>query len=81
MVLHGANQTDLPADPIRVLEAAAYTARAASHERRLEAPAPVALAFVKQGEAMTAVVDALRVMSRRVAELEARLSQSVRADP
>ena len=79
MVLHGANQTDLPADPIRVLEAAAYTARAASHERRLEAP--VALAFVKQGEAMTAVVDALQALSKRVAELEARLSQSVRTDP
>ena len=76
MVLHGAESAH---DPIRALEAAVYTARAASHERRLEAP--VALAFVKQGEAMTAVVDALQALSKRVAELEARLSQSVRTDP
>ncbi len=62
-----------PADPVRALEEAVRVARASSHERRLDAP--VAKAFRAYDEALSALIDLVRVKDREAAELRQRIAR------
>ena len=54
-------------DPYRAFEAAVREARAASHERKLEAP--VAKAFAAFADALAKAIDLARVQQREIAAL------------
>ncbi len=63
----------MPLDPVRAFEDAVRVARAASHERKLDAP--VAKAFRAYDDVLAALVDLVRGKDREAAELRRRLTR------
>ena len=82
MTLHGAysprpglelpepGRAEPPTDPFREFEAALRLARAATHERKLDAP--IAKAFAAIVDALDKAKDAFREQDRRIRAVESR---------